>query len=114
MEPNCQDLILKEDGAIQMYLHNLMYIDFSQNIQENFHKLEETLNYYGIEKKKNKIYLSPRFRNKTVKSLDQIKRKKNYIIEIKTSNNRLFDSFSKFTLLKYINNCYSNKKIVKI
>ena len=48
MEPIMNEIYTKNDGIIQMYLNNTMFIDFSNEINSNFHNLESTLKYYGI------------------------------------------------------------------
>jgi len=48
MEPVMNDIYTQNDGIIQMYLNNTMFIDFSKEIDCNFHKLESTLKYYGL------------------------------------------------------------------
>ena len=51
MEPDMRKIYTKTDGIIQMYLNNTLYIDLSDEIEENFFNIESTLNYYGINSK---------------------------------------------------------------
>ena len=48
MEPIMNEIYTQNDGIIQMYLNNTMFIDFSQEFNLNFSKLESTLKYYGV------------------------------------------------------------------
>lgn len=48
MESSMQDNYTNKKGALQMYLNNTLYIDFSQNLEDNFDKLLKTLHYYQI------------------------------------------------------------------
>ena len=48
MEPVMNEIYTQNDGIIQMYLNNTMFIDFSEEFDLNFSKLESTLKYYGV------------------------------------------------------------------
>ena len=48
MDPNMQDIYTQGDGIIQMYLHNTLYIDLSDELSINLNKLISTLDYYNI------------------------------------------------------------------
>lgn len=48
MEPTVGNLLTNKDGIIQMYLYNTIFIDFSQNFEDEFNALCKTLKSYGI------------------------------------------------------------------
>ena len=39
MEVSMHDLYTKNKGVVQMYLNNSLYVDFSENLEDNFSKL---------------------------------------------------------------------------
>ena len=48
MEPDMINYYNKNNGIVQMYLNNSLYIDFSNNFHDNFHKLIKSLQYYQV------------------------------------------------------------------
>ena len=57
MEDKMRNILLYNDGIIQMYLNSLMFIDFSRNIEDDFSCLLKTFMNYGIyNKNEKKIY----------------------------------------------------------
>lgn len=55
MEPSMINYFLKNDGIIQMYLNSIMYVDFTNNLEDDFDMLCKYLrrnNLYNFEEKK--------------------------------------------------------------
>ena len=57
MEPDMINYYNKNNGIVQMYLNNSLYIDFSNNFHDNFHKLIKSLQYYQVFPILNVIYV---------------------------------------------------------
>tara|TARA_A100001011_G_C13929899_1_gene682710 strand:+ start:44 stop:715 length:672 start_codon:yes stop_codon:yes gene_type:complete len=114
MEPTMSNIFLSQDGVIQMYLNNLMFINFSEYNKNEISNLYKTLFKYNVLNKNEKDEL----KNNTVLPLDKIKEyfetnlspKKYFILsnrnKNKIKNNKIFCcNFSKFNL-------YNKKRII--
>ena len=69
MEPQMEEIFLKTDGVIQMYLNNLMYINFSDDDENDFDLLCKTLRQYNIYNRDEKNF----FNIKPNSSFDKLK-----------------------------------------
>ena len=69
MEPKMEEIFLKTDGVIQMYLNNLMYINFSDDNENDFPLLCKTLRQYNIYNRDEKNF----FNIKPNSSFDKLK-----------------------------------------
>jgi len=114
MEPTMSNIFLSQDGVIQMYLNNLMFINFSEYNKNEISNLYKTLYKYNVLNKNQKDEL----KNNTVLPLDKIKEyfetnlspKKYFILsnrnKNKIKNNKIFScNFRKFNL-------YNKKRII--
>ena len=114
MEPTMSKIFLSQDGAIQMYLNNLMFINFSEYNKNEISNLYKTLFKYNVLNKNQKDEL----KNNTLLQLDKIKEyletnlspKKYFILsnrnKNKIKNNKIFCcNFRKFNL-------YNKKRII--
>ena len=114
MEPTMSKIFLSQDGVIQMYLNNLMFINFSEYNKNEISNLYKTLFKYNVLNKNQKDEL----KNNTLLQLDKIKEyfetnlspKKYFILsnrnKNKIKNNKIFCcNFRKFNL-------YSKKRII--
>ena len=92
MEPNMQDIYTQGDGIIQMYLHNTLYIDLSDELLVNLNKLITSLDYYNIYSK-NSPNITPNNSNNSLSNyfLQNLspKKKNNFNITPNNSNNSL-------------------------
>tara|TARA_B100001093_G_scaffold460241_1_gene473910 strand:- start:1220 stop:1924 length:705 start_codon:yes stop_codon:yes gene_type:complete len=120
MEPSMENIFLKNDGVIQMYLNNLMYINFTDDYENDFDILCKTLKKYNIYNKKEKINIKPNNSFDKLKELINLSpsRKKEYTID-SVINDKKFKSFNKYNLIKYLfwknkpskkYNIFNNKK----
>ena len=114
MEPTMSKIFLSQDGVIQMYLNNLMFINFSEYNKNEISNLYKTLFKYNVLNKNQKDEL----KNNTLLQLDKIKEyfetnlspKKYFILsnrnknKIKNNKNFCFN-FRKFNL-------YNKKRII--
>ena len=56
MEPCMIDIFLHEDGIIQMYLNSLMFIDFTNNLVDDFDLLCKTLKMNNVYSSNEKLF----------------------------------------------------------
>ena len=64
-----RDMYTKNKGVVQMYLNNSLYVDFSENLEDNFSKLIKTLQYYQIFPYINtKLFVKNDYYKKLIKS----------------------------------------------
>ena len=89
MEEKAKKILLNESGIIQMYLNNILFIDMSNNFDEEFKLLCKTLAYYNVYAKKHNIF----YKSKNIKNI------KNFRLNLNTF------------LCKTINNLSPRKKI---
>jgi len=69
MEVSMRDMYTKNKGVVQMYLNNSLYVDFSENLEDNFSKLIKTLQYYQIFPYINtKLFVKNDYYKKLIKS----------------------------------------------
>lgn len=69
MEVSMHDIYTKNKGVVQMYLNNSLYVDFSENLEDNFSKLLKTLQYYQIFPYINtKLFVKNDYYKKLIKS----------------------------------------------
>jgi len=112
MEPTMPNIFLSQDGVIQMYLNNLMFINFCEYNKNEINNLYKTLLKYNVLNKNQKDEL----KKNTVIPLDKIKEyfetnlspKKYFILSNKNKikNNKIFCfNFRKFNL-------YNKKRII--
>ncbi len=60
MEEKMKTILLKEDGIVQMYLNSTMFIDFSDNLEDEFNFLCKTIKKFNVyTSKENKFIKSP-------------------------------------------------------
>ena len=55
MEPNMSNILLSQDGVVQMYLNNLMFINFCEYNKNEIANLQKTLYKYNVLNKNQKI-----------------------------------------------------------
>lgn len=69
MEGSMHKTFLNNQSILQLYLNNILYIDFSINLYDNFNKLLKTLQYYQIFPYiNNKFYYNKKRFYKLIKS----------------------------------------------
>lgn len=78
MEEKMKNIFLHQDGVIQMYLSSMMYIDFSENLDDEYDVLLKTIRKYGIYNKTEKISLNIKPENSFEKLNKLLKAYNNY------------------------------------
>ena len=101
MEPRMEEIFLKREGVIQMYLNNQMYINFSSDNddQNDLAILYKTLRQFEVYNRNEKKFLNLRPNNSFDKFLDLLNL---------TSNKRVSNLPTKYTQPKQLNILSSN------
>ena len=116
MEPKMQNVFLNNDGVIQMYLNNHMFINYS-NINDDFNEINvlfKTLRYFEIYNNNEKKFLNIKPNNSFDKFLDMLqvspKNKKELNIE---SKKKYFTNKHLFFFKNLFKNINDKPKIIK-
>jgi hypothetical protein len=125
MEPCMHEIYLKNDGIIPMYLNSLMYMDFTENIEDDINILYKTLKSHGVYNLDERIFYNGVSNSFTdfIKSITGLnikslsprivqKIKNRYIIENKSKYNwkKLFGNKSIVSLSSMIQQNLKSKK----
>jgi hypothetical protein len=131
MEPCMHEIYLKNDGIIPMYLNSLMFMDFTENIEDDITMLYKTLKSHNVYNTEEKIFYNgvsnsfsdfiKSFTNTNVKSLSpriihkiknkyKDKYKDNYNYNYKIKNNHYWKKLKSFSLKNFNSKNYKNPK----
>jgi hypothetical protein len=115
MEPTMPNIFLSQDGVIQMYLNNLMFINFCEYNKNEINNLYKTLYKYNVLNKNEKNAI----KSKTNLPLDKIKNyietnlsPKKYIIFTNSSKNKKSKFFCWNFNFKSQRNLFNKKRII--
>lgn len=113
MEKKMEEVFLKDDGVIQMYLNNVMFINFYNDEDNDFEILCKTLRQYNVYNKDEKTFMNIKPNSsfdklKDMLQLSPIRRKPPSPLTIKIPNNeKKIGSFQRL-MYSFIKNTKSN------